>query len=46
MDKEKRMETEVDVTRFADGLCLVCWEPMPDKSEYIDVCDGCVPLCR
>lgn len=35
-----------DVVRIAEGLCIVCWAPMPVVSDYIDVCDGCVPLCR
>lgn len=35
-----------DVVLMAEGLCLVCWAPMPAVSEYIDVCDKCVPSCR
>lgn len=36
-----------DVVRVANGLCHVCWAPMTEQdTQYGDVCDKCVPLCR
>ncbi len=36
-------ETKFEITRIT-GICTICWKNSTKDSEYVDVCDDCLPL--